>query len=174
MWLPLMAFIAPNTDTNDIYKSHPLIFIVVEGPGHELFISKTKVNAGLVFSECLYFIKPCTYDITFLHAPLGSSKPSLVDLLTFPGKERMINIPQEIGTNYVPFGILLLKDDTGAVVDAIGLKHKDNVQMINLEVLREWVTGKGRQPVSWQTLIDVLYSIGLSTLASDIQDVKCT
>ena len=97
-----------------------------------------------------------------------------MDLLAFPGKERTVNIPQEIGTAYMPFGILLLEDHSGAVVDAIGLKHSNNVQMINLEILREWLAGKGKQPVSWQTLTDVIHTIGLSILASDIEIVKCT
>ena len=109
-----------------------------------------------------------------LFCDIGSSKPSLVDILALTGKERKINIPQEIGTMNVPFGILLLEDHSGAVVDAIDLKHSNNVQMINFEILREWLAGKGKKPVSWQTLTDVIRTIGLSILASDIEIVKCT
>jgi len=44
----------------------------------------------------------------------------------------------------------------------------DNAQQINLEILSQWIGGKGK-PLSWDTLINVLKAIGLGTLASDIQ-----
>ena len=44
--------------------------------------------------------------------------------------------------------------------------------MINIEILREWVTEKGRKPVSWETLTEVFRDIELFTLVSEIEDVK--
>jgi len=94
----------------------------------------------------------------------------LPNLLTFPVKSGSdINIPQQIGTNYFSFGVLLLNDETGAEVNAITTQYRDNAQQINLEILRMWIGGKG-QPLSWDTLIDVLKATGLNTLAGDIQD----
>ena len=43
---------------------------------------------------------------------------------------------------------------------------------INTEILREWATGRGKKPVSWETLIEVLCDIGLGALASEIEVVK--
>ena len=43
---------------------------------------------------------------------------------------------------------------------------------INTEILREWATGRGKKPVSWETLTEVLRNIGLSTLASEIEVIK--
>ncbi len=55
---------------------------------------------------------------------------------------------------------------------AIAHQHRDNVEEINLDVLQKWVNGEGRLPVTWGTLIEVLYDTELNTLAADIQDVK--
>ena len=45
---------------------------------------------------------------------------------------------------------------------------------INTEILREWATGRGKQPVSWETLTEVLHNIGLGSLASEIEVMKST
>ena len=42
-----------------------------------------------------------------------------------------------------------------------------------MEVLRQWINGRGKQPVIWKTLIEVLHDIELSTLAREIEAVKC-
>ena len=99
------------------------------------------------------------------------STPSLVELLSFPASQgRTINIPQEIGTKYNTFGILLLKDRTGALVDGIVHKHLRDPVLINIEILQKWVHGEsGELPVSWRTLITCLRDSGMSVLASDIQ-----
>ena len=77
---------------------------------------------------------------------VADKRPNLIKLLNFPGKNGNINIPEQIGTMYFKFGVLLLNDETGAEV-------------------RE---GKGK-PLSWNTLIDILEKIGQKTLAGDIQ-----
>ena len=99
----------------------------------------------------------------------ADEKPDLVKLLSFPGKSGSnIDISEQIGTKYFKFGVLLLNDKTGAEVSAIIKEHRENAAEINLEILRRWIGGKG-QPLSWDTLISVLQSIGLETLASDIK-----
>ena len=90
-------------------------------------------------------------------------------LLNLPSKSGSINIPEQIGTNYFQFGVLLLNDKTGAEVNAIVTKHREDAEQINLQILRLWIGGKGK-PLSWDTLINVLKATGLNTLARDIQD----
>ena len=90
----------------------------------------------------------------------------------FQGRERTINIPREIGCNYSQFGILLLNDPNGNRVSNIEYKHRGDTVQINTEILREWATGRGKQPVSWETLTEVLHNIGLGTLASEIEVVN--
>ena len=41
-----------------------------------------------------------------------------------------------------------------------------------MEILEEWIAGRGKQPVIWKTLIEVLHDIELSTLAREIEAVK--
>ena len=70
------------------------------------------------------------------------------------------------------FGYLLLQDKTGAKVDSITHKHRENPNAINLEILRSWLSGAGLQPVSWKTLVDVLKDIKLYVLADKISTAK--
>ena len=95
--------------------------------------------------------------------------PSLVDLLSFPLQGTTINIPQQIGTNYKQFGILLLNDHTGAIVDGIAHQHLKNPVDINIEILQQWIKGKGRKPVTWRTLTVSLQKAGMPNLANDIE-----
>ena len=87
--------------------------------------------------------------------------------------KRVINIPLEISTKYVQFGAFLLDDRTGSRVKNIAHKHHYDAERINTEILQEWLTGRGKQPVNWATLTDVLRDIELSTLAGEIEAVKC-
>ena len=73
------------------------------------------------------------------------------------------------------FGILLLEDPNGMRIRNMEKKHMKNPEQINLEVLQEWVQGGGKQPVTWDTLIDVLRdteSTDLTRLASEIGAVE--
>ena len=99
----------------------------------------------------------------------ADERPDLLKLLNFPGNSGNISIPQQVGTNYLMFGVALLNDKTGAEVNAIATQYRGNAQQINFEILRLWIGGKGK-PLSWDALIDVLKAIGLNTVAGDIQD----
>ena len=96
-----------------------------------------------------------------------------MELIRFRGRERRINIPQQIGTNFMKFGILLLEDETGSRIQSIIHECRDNAEQVNMKVLQEWIAGRGKLPVSWDTLIEVLQDIDLSTLADNIAAVKC-
>ena len=98
-------------------------------------------------------------------------QPTLIELLRFRGRERRINIPQEIGLRYLEFGILLLEDTNGARVRNMEHKHQRDAEQINMAILVEWISGRGRLPVSWATLTEVLRNVGLSALASYIEAV---
>ena len=95
-----------------------------------------------------------------------------MECITFQGRERTINITREIGSNYSQFGILLLNDPNGTRVSNIEDKHRGDTVQINTEILQEWATGRGKTPVSWQTLTEVLRHIELCALASEIEEVK--
>ena len=96
----------------------------------------------------------------------------MIELIRFRGRSRKINIPQEIGTKYYQFSVLLLKDETGARIETVICKHLNDAEQINMEIFKLWFSGEGEQPVTWGTLVKVLHDVELTTLASDIADVK--
>lgn len=71
------------------------------------------------------------------------------------------------------FGQLLLEDNTLTEVHSITGNHSDDIERINTEILKQWITGKGKHPVTWKTLIQVLRDVGLTVLAADIEAIKC-
>jgi len=99
-------------------------------------------------------------------------QPTLIECVRFRGRVRRINISQEIGTKYITFGTLLLEERTGERVNAIALKHRNDSEQTSMEILEEWITGRGKHPINWSTLIEVLHDIELSTLAREIEAAK--
>jgi len=71
---------------------------------------------------------------------------------------------------YQDLGSQLLDDPTGVKVDSMEHKHGRDSLRINTAILKEWLRGQGRRPVSWRTLIEVLRDIELSTLAGVIEE----
>ena len=49
----------------------------------------------------------------------------------------------------------------------------NDAEQINVEVLQQWINGRGKHPVTWKTLTQVLHDIELGTLAREIEAVKC-
>ena len=96
----------------------------------------------------------------------------MMELLKFIGQCKTINIPQEIGSRWMEFGILLLEDGTGASVMSMSTKYCGDTVKLNMEILQEWLTGRGKQPVTWKTLTNTLCDIGLTVLAGNIEAVK--
>ena len=97
----------------------------------------------------------------------------MIECIRFRGRERRINIPQEIGIKYYQFGLLLLEDDTGARIQTLTHKHMKDAEQINMEVLQQWLAGRGKHPITWKTLAEVLQDIELNILAKEIEVVKC-
>ena len=124
----------------------------------------------------LYDLK-CSFLDSSLHfhkqtsslAPKKHDQPSLPLLLEFPSNAGNVNIMECIGTNYQILGTLLLNDNTGAITAAIIEECRENAFSINYKVLQQWIQGRGRQPVTWVTLVGVLRSINLSELANTIE-----
>lgn len=96
-------------------------------------------------------------------------KPTLQQLLAFPGQEKKIKVHEQIGIKYYELGVFLLDDRNGVEVQAIALKHSNNADGINKEILSKWLQGMGKQPVTWRTLIEVLRYVDLNSLANDIE-----
>ena len=70
--------------------------------------------------------------------------------------------------------MFLLDDPNGTKVDNIEFKHRGDPERINREILKKWVTGREKKPVTWETLTEVLRDIELGALANEIEVMKLT
>lgn len=95
--------------------------------------------------------------------------PAFTELRNFPAKDESIDIAAEVGTDYELFGTLLLEDKSGSKVKTIDKGKRGDAVDITAEILRLWLQGKGKQPVTWQTLIECLQDMKLNVLASNIK-----
>ena len=100
----------------------------------------------------------------------SGGKPTLPQLLNFPGKSGEINILEKIGTNYTTLGIFLLNDDNGAKVESIAKEKGESIQ-ISIKILSKWLQGEGMQPLTWSTITEALKMSNLGALAEDIRAV---
>ena len=105
-------------------------------------------------------------------------KPQITDIPTMPhltllnphtSSETGLYIMQQIGSSYLSFGTNILDDANGSVVKALEHQFQRNSSSINWEVLRLWLNGKGRKPVTWATLVKVLREIEMDHLAHKIE-----
>ena len=100
----------------------------------------------------------------------ATDRPTLPQLINFETRSGGINITESIGLHYKQLGPLLLQDNDGTITETIERECFYKVKEINQEILQRWIQGKGRQPLQWSTLIDVLKKIELSPLAKKIAD----
>lgn len=71
--------------------------------------------------------------------------------------------------SYIQVGPLLLDDETGALTAAIESECQKNAVNINTKIFMNWLQGKGKLPVTWETLVDVLKQVRLCELAGTIE-----
>ena len=109
-------------------------------------------------------------DLSITLSTESDQKPTLLQLLSFPGKSEQINIPERIGTHCKTFGIFLLKDENGAKVESIA-KEESTMTDMNLKILSKWLQGQGIQPPTWNTVIKVLRQSNNLALAEEIASV---
>ena len=110
--------------------------------------------------------------MAFAFIKFSAQVPTMEELLCFPSSEGKLNLAEAIGTNYWAMGVFLLKDSDGAKVAAIEKEMQRNTVDINCQIFRQWLSGRGRQPVSWSTLVSVLKDMNLISLAKSIEFVK--
>ena len=75
----------------------------------------------------------------------------------------------EIQNDYVKFGIQLLQDDNGNIVEGIERMKRGDPGDITIEIFRQWLQGKGRKPITWQTLVECLQNTKLHVAANYIK-----
>ena len=77
--------------------------------------------------------------------------PTLHSLRHFPVKKGHVDLAIEIGTDYEKFGTLLLEDEKGNKVKNIKVSEHGDPVDITVEILKQWLQGKGKEPVTWRT-----------------------
>ena len=98
----------------------------------------------------------------------ADDRPNLTDLRKLPVKDGVQDIVAEIQNDYIRLGGCLLEDEGGNKVHGIEIAKHDPVA-ITEEILRQWRQGKGKEPVTWQTLVDCLREAQLNVAADDIE-----
>ena len=86
------------------------------------------------------------------------------ELIAFQGRTQRINIAERIGVEWRKVGTVLLDDKYYNIIPAIGEKHVNNAEAINMEILGCWVQGKGMPDRTWRELLSVLkmYCVSLA------------
>ena len=80
-----------------------------------------------------------------------------------------IDVLERIATEYETFGIKILEDETGDTVEVIK-EDERSAGRIKRQIAMQWLKGKGKQPVTWGTLVHVLESMKLRELAKKIRE----
>ena len=114
------------------------------------------------------------------HAPTNQPMPSKGNRPTLPllldfrlsdsDDDEGLNIIDQIGTTYRMLGTMLLNDDNGALTEAIEQRFNQRASDINYEILKRWLQGGGKSPITWMTLVKVLRQIQLKELARKIEN----
>ena len=95
--------------------------------------------------------------------------PTLPELQRFPVKDTFKDIVAEIQNDYEQFGTILLEDSNGVKIKGIAMSKLGDPVAITVEILREWLKGKGRTPVTWRTFVKCLRESGLNVPADYIE-----
>ena len=79
-----------------------------------------------------------------------------------------IDILDKIGAHYKYLGLILLQDEDGAITEQLESENRGYAADIKRAIIRRWLRGEGKMPVTWRTLIEVLETMKLKLLAQDM------
>ena len=132
--------------------------------------TKVKQKHFARFTRCgsEYFLRcsrstsePDEKQMLWMGNEMANTKPTLPQLMR-------LKIPEKVGGRYRKFGTLLLKDDTGCLVDIEEKSCHYQPDDIVTSILRKWLQ-EGPTPVTWDNLIQVLRDCCLYTLANCVE-----
>ena len=75
---------------------------------------------------------------------------------------------EQIGGRYKTFGVLLLNDESSAIMDGLETTHNSRAEEITQAVFKKWING-GKTPVTWEYFVKILLRSGLETLATCVE-----
>ena len=91
-------------------------------------------------------------------------------LLKSPSGKR-VEIIKAIAPDWSRFGIHFDFDETGQTLKCIAKEHPFNPIDCCTQMMREWLEGRGRQPATWATLIDLLKDAEMNDLAQQVEEI---
>ena len=80
-----------------------------------------------------------------------------------------MKIISTIAAKWEKFGILLDFDETGRILDRIAKDHPSDAERCCTQMMKEWLEGRGRQPATWATLIDLLKDADINDLTQQLE-----
>jgi len=96
-------------------------------------------------------------------------KPNLLKLLQFHvTPQKTVNVIQQMCGTYWGLGVILLQDESGAIMKAIEGEYSNPLDRMKC-VLTHWFEGRGL-PVTWKNLVESLRQLELNTIANDIEE----
>ena len=117
-------------------------------------------------SQLFYYIIYCC---SLTNSSCPTDEPGLTDLRHFPVKNGVKDMIAEIQNDYEYFGTVLLEDKNGNIVKGIERSKRGDPVDVTVEIVRQWLQGKGRKPVTWQTFVECLREANLHVAAEDIE-----
>ena len=144
------AFLCSCSQSSEPHSASP--YKSLDSKWH-LRCSKTKKSVGAALEQ----------HTMWLDTPVAEKeKPSLPKLLE-------LDVPTKVGAHYREFGIFLLSDKDGCLVNVIENDCLGKSERITLKILQYWLQGKGGELPTWQTLVQTLRRCKLTVLADHIQ-----
>ena len=96
-----------------------------------------------------------------------ADQPSLSKIQKFVGRSgKTYRILAKVSAKWTRLAIALeLEED----IDSVRMNTHHQVEEACLEILKRWLSGSGRKPVTWSTFIECLDDIELGILADDLR-----
>ena len=95
-------------------------------------------------------------------------RPTLSQLMVLDTSSgERVDIIEAITAEWKIFGDYLEFDETA--INHISQEHKSHPMDCCTEMMREWLKGRGRQPATWATLIDLLKVVEMNKIAQQLE-----
>lgn len=132
-------------------KSDSRMHIATVGEGFWICSLDEDICAALSEEQMLW----CENDHISSYSLQSLNIPTLPELFSFSFHHNKINIVQEVSVKYKEFGTILLDDHTGVHVRTIEHEMNRNSEAITCRIFETWLSGVGRTPVTWTTLVQL-------------------
>ena len=82
-----------------------------------------------------------------------------------------MEIIKHIAAKWRKVGIHFNFDPTGYTIDLIEERRRADPEACCTDMMMEWLGGRGRQPATWATLVEILRNVEFTVLANDVEQL---